>query len=171
MWKKRRKYTFFQSDDSGHPYRPLGSSIQMTRVKRYEKSIFSPSSIGIFSLSSSFTTPIAIERCMRLVSSRRTPFTLNSLFLRNKKTFVKGFFHTTNYYRPTQTDVKDYKNANGLKYIQLFTQKNSGCLGSAQAFSNFQLVSLYSSPPKWRACSGQTTMHRPQEIHFFSSVL
>ena len=108
-------------DHSGHPYRWLGSAIWMTRVKRYEKSIFSPSSIGIFSLSSSFTTPIAIERCMRLVSSRRTPFTLNSLFLRNKKTFVKGFFHTINYYRPTQTDAEDYKNANGLKFIQLFT--------------------------------------------------
>ena len=26
-WKRRRKYTFLQSDDYRHPYRPLPSSI------------------------------------------------------------------------------------------------------------------------------------------------
>jgi len=57
------------------------SSNRMTRVKRYEKSIFSPSSIDTFSLSSSFSIPIASERCRKVVPSRRNPFTLNSLFL------------------------------------------------------------------------------------------
>lgn len=49
--------------------------------------------------------------------------------------------------------------------------ENSGCLGSEYAFSNFQLTALYSRPPKSRACSGQTTTQRPQEMHFFSLVL
>lgn len=79
-------------DHSRHPYRRPESAIWMTRVKRYEKSIFSPSSIDTFSLSSSFSIPIASERCRRIVPSRRNPFTLNSLFLRNKNTFVKGLF-------------------------------------------------------------------------------
>ena len=139
MWKRRRKYTFFPSDDYRHPYRPLPSSIQMTRVSYMDdpsqtirkEYLFAFFNRHIFPIIIVYP-PIAIERCMRLVSSRRTPFTLNSLFLRNKKTFVKGFFHTINYYRPTQTDAEDYKNANGLKFIQLFTQKNSDCLGSAQ---------------------------------------
>lgn len=49
-WKRRRKHTFLQSDDSRHPYRRPGSSIWMTRVNRYEVSIIYPSSIGPFSL-------------------------------------------------------------------------------------------------------------------------
>ena len=116
-----RMTTVIHIDHSRHPYRWPESAIWIPRVKRYEKSIFSPSSIGTFSLSSSFSIPIASERYRRLVPSRRNPFTLNSLFLRNQKTFVKGFFHTINYYRPTQTDAEDYKNANGLNFIQLFT--------------------------------------------------
>ena len=52
-----RMTTVIHIDHYRHPYRRPGSSIWMTRVNRYEKSIIYPSSIGSFSLRKAFLLP------------------------------------------------------------------------------------------------------------------
>ena len=62
--------------------------------------------------------------------------------------------------------------SNGCKNRQHYSATNhSGSRRAEHFFLNKGAISLYFRPPKWRAFSGHTAIHRPQEMHFSGSVI